>query len=164
MKDQQPLLPKIMWLLFFLGLVFGIAVLGSFAMHHSLDLWDEGWQKPSWTPPSWVFGPLWIILYGMIAISGWLLSIAPPSKQRNDALAYFFFQLFFNFLWSFIFFYFQRPFFGLIDILVLLFLIGMTIKTARPVSKMAALLLAPYFIWTLFAAALNAAMAFKSQI
>ena len=70
-SDKNKLIP----LLGFLALVVGIAVLASFATHHSLEPWYRELKKPAWTPPSWVFPIVWPILYTLIALAGWHLTV-----------------------------------------------------------------------------------------
>lgn len=142
----------------FLTLCFLIAFLGSFATHASLDPWYQDLAKASWNPPAWVFGPVWTILYVMIAVAGWRLYLSPPSTLRRKALLFYAVQLFLNFAWSFLFFYFQSPLLGLIDISLLPLFIGFTIRAAWSISRVSSFLLIPYFLWTLYAFSLNLAI------
>ncbi len=151
---------KGLWLLFFLGLCLGIAALGSWATYPSLDPWYFELKKASWNPPGWVFGPVWTVLYLMIAFAGWQIFLKKKSKQRQRALTFYFIQLALNCLWSFLFFYFHNPYLSMIDLLLLVVMIGLTLRAALPVSRPAALLLTPYFIWILYAATLNAAIVY----
>ena len=151
---------KSLWLLLFLGICFVVATLGSLATYPSLDPWYIGLKKASWNPPAWVFGPVWTLLYLMIAVAGWLIFLAKKSEQRTRALTFYFIQLFLNCLWSFLFFYFQNPFLALIDIILLVIFIGLTLQATLSVSKRASLLLTPYFIWTLYAVTLNGAIVY----
>lgn len=149
---------KIVSLLGFFAICFAIAALGGFATQASLDPWYRNLVKASWNPPAWVFGPVWTILYVMIAVAGWLIFIAKKSDLRNRALVFYSLQLFFNFLWSFLFFYFQNPLLGLIDIVLLVVFLALTLKATWPLSRTAAYLLLPYFLWTLYAFTLNVAI------
>lgn len=153
-SDKNKLIP----LLGFLALVVGIAVLASFATHHSLEPWYRELKKPAWTPPSWVFPIVWPILYTLIALAGWHLYLAEKSSKRTLALTFYFLQLVLNALWSFVFFYFKNPYGGLIILFLLAALISRTVRTAWPVSERASLLLLPYLAWVLFAISLNAAI------
>ena len=139
-------------------LVFSIAYLGGIFTETSVHSWYMGLKKASWNPPSWVFGPAWTLLYIMIAWSGWLIYLRPRSEKRTRALWIYGIQLFLNFLWSFFFFYLQRPILALIDILALLLTIAWTIMIFRPLSRRASLLMFPYFIWVAYAATLNMAI------
>lgn len=142
-------------ILFFL-LCFAVAFLGSVATKTSVDTWYLELNKPSWTPPSWVFGPVWTLLYAMIALSGWLVYERKGAPGRRAALIWYGAQLFLNFIWSFLFFYFRNPFLGMVDIFALAIAIGGYILASWKVSKPASLLFAPYFLWVLYAASLNA--------
>lgn len=149
---------KILSLILFLALCCIIAILGGFATETSLDPWYRDLQKASWNPPAWVFGPVWTVLYCMIAVAGWLIYNSKKSDLRNIAISCYFLQLFLNFSWSFLFFYFQNPLLGFVDIILLVIFLGLTVKTAWHVSRLAAYLLLPYFLWTLYALTLNGAI------
>ena len=114
-------------------------------------------KKASWTPPPWVFGPVWTVLYIMIAIAGWLVYVSPFSKLRNKALILYWIQLGIKFLWSYLFFYLKSPALGFLDILLLLVLTGCAVFVFWRISRAASLLFIPYLIWTLSAATLNGA-------
>ena len=126
----------------------GIGVTGTAAEYQSLD-------QPSWAPPSWLFGPVWTILYVMIAVAGWLVW---RHAGWTPALGVYAVQLVLNAAWTPIFFGFGRPGLALVDIVVLWVLIGATIYLFRPISRTAAWLLVPYWAWVTFATALNAAI------
>lgn len=149
---------KKLWisLIAFILLCLTIEIIGGFWTKESVSSWYPTLIKPSWTPPDWVFGPVWSLLYLMIAISGWLIYQAEHSHQRTIALILFGVQLALNFIWSFLFFSLKSPILGLIDIVLLCLLISLTIVKAWPVRPMASLLLIPYLIWVLYAASLNA--------
>jgi tryptophan-rich sensory protein len=149
-----------LWLLSFLALCFCIAISGSIATQHSVGGWYVTLQKASWTPPTWVFPPVWSILYVMIAVSGWLVFISPKSLQRDRTLLIYFLQLGLNGAWSFLFFYFKSPILSLIDLSLLVVLIEATFRIAWPISKKAVYLLVPYFVWTLYALSLNGAIVY----
>lgn len=155
---------RFFWLLFFLALCFAVAFVGHGATEHSVHSWYLTLNKPSWNPPSWVFGPAWTILYLMIATAGWFIFLTKPSKAKTKALALYFMQLGVNSLWSFSFFYFQSPALGLINILVLELLIGLTLYAAWPISKKAAWLLMPYFLWVFYATTLNTAIFWLNRV
>lgn len=133
-----------------------VEIVGSFWTKETISTWYPTLIKPSWTPPNWIFGPVWSILYIMIAISGWLIYKAKYSHKRSIALKLYVGQLALNFIWSFLFFVLRSPALGLIDILVLCLLIILTIINAWPVHPLASLLLIPYLIWVIYATSLNA--------
>ena len=147
-----------LWISFviFIFLCFNVEIVGSFWTKETVSTWYPTLFKPPWTPPDWVFGPVWTILYIMIGISGWLIYKADYSYQRSIALAFYGGQLVLNFMWSFFFFSLRSPLLGLIDIILLSLLIILTIINAWPVRSLAGMLLIPYLIWVMYAATLNA--------
>lgn len=149
---------KYLWISFviFILLCFIVEFVGSFWIKEPVSTWYPTLAKPSWTPPDWVFGPVWTCLYIMIAVSGWLIYRAEYSHKRTIALMFYGGQLALNFIWSFLFFSLRSPALGLIDIVLLWLLISLTIIKARPVSPLASLLMIPYLVWVTYAASLNA--------
>ncbi len=115
--------------------------------------WYETLDKPPWTPPNWLFGPVWMVLYGMIAVAGWLvwrevgLSLA--------AFAPYVVQLLLNALWSALFFGMRRMRLALYEVALLWLGIAVNIAVFLPIEPGAALLLVPYIVWVTIAAALN---------
>ena len=130
------------------ALIGGLGVAGTSAEYRALE-------QPSWAPPSWLFGPVWTMLYAMIAVVGWLVW---KRTGWSTALTVYAAQLVVNAAWTPIFFGFGQYGLALVDIVVLWFLIGATVWLFRPVSKLAAALLLPYWAWVTFATALNAAI------
>jgi benzodiazapine receptor len=130
------------------ALIGGLGVAGTAAEYGSLD-------QPSWAPPSWLFGPVWTVLYVLIAVSGWLVW---RRTGWSTALTVYAAQLVLNAAWTPIFFGFGRYGLALADIIVLWFLIGATVVLFWRVSRLAAALLLPYWAWVTFATALNAAI------
>jgi tryptophan-rich sensory protein len=122
--------------------------------------WYTSLEKPSFQPPSWVFGPVWTTLYTMMGVSLSLLWHARRSKPdaANPALQLFTIQLLMNLLWSFLFFRWQQPKTAFVEIIILNMVIILTILAAWRVSKVAALLLVPYLLWSMFASILNGAI------
>lgn len=151
---------KKLWisLILFVLLTFLIQVIGGFWTRESITTWYPTLVKPSWNPPSFVFGPVWTVLYVMIAISGWLIYQAEESHKRNTALILYGIQLSLNFIWSFLFFSLRSPGLGMIDIILLCFVLGLTIIKAWSVRPLAALLLIPYLMWVMYATTLNIAI------
>ena len=132
----------------------GIA--GSFFTTKSVDTWYAGINKPVFTPPDWVFAPVWSILYILMGISLFLIwRKGLGSGDAKSAFFIFIFQLLLNSLWSFAFFGLRSPLAGLIVILILWLAILWTIISFRKISLPAALLLIPYTIWVSFATLLN---------
>lgn len=140
----------------FVILCLFVEVIGSYWTRETVSIWYPKLLKPSWTPPDWVFGPVWSLLYIMIAVSGWLIFKAQSSPQRSTALRFYFVQLGLNFIWSFLFFSLRSPLLGLIDIVLLCLMVMLTIMNAWQVRRSAAFLLIPYLLWIIYAASVNA--------
>ena len=125
----------------------------------SIDLWYRNLHKGSWTPPAWVFGPAWTLLYILMTISVWMIHCTKPKKsKRRTAYSLFFSQLLANALWSFLFFKLHMPGWALIDLGILILLIFATSICFFCIHRIAALLLLPYLMWTIYAFSLNAAI------
>lgn len=128
---------------------------------NAIPTWYVALNKPFFSPPNWIFGPVWTTLYLMMGISLfliWTKKFKKKNKNQNKALKYFFIQLFLNFIWSILFFGLHSPVLGLIDIAALWIMIVLTIKVFYPISKIAAYLLIPYLLWVSFASILNLAI------
>lgn len=117
--------------------------------------WYQALERPFFTPPDWLFGPVWTVLYLAMMVAAWRVLGLQPSRPRHRAMTLFYLQLGFNALWSIAFFTLQSPPFGLIVIAVLLALILATIVAFRPLDRIAAWLMVPYAIWVAYASALN---------
>jgi benzodiazapine receptor len=142
--------------LFYLA-CFLAAGLGSLFTMISLGSWYTALAKPSWNPPSWVFGPVWTVLYAMMAVAGWLVWRRGGAAIR-PALRWFAVQLVLNVGWSAVFFGLQMPGPAFAEILVLWIAIAATLRTSWRVSRPAGILLVPYLLWVSFAAVLNFAI------
>ncbi len=133
-----------------------IGFLAGIATQSSVNTWYTTIAKPSFTPPNWLFGPVWTVLYVLMGISaGIVWSRGLHHIWVKTALYHFVFQLLFNALWSIVFFSLQQILWALLVIVALLILIVLTIKWFKVVNKTAAYLLIPYLLWVIFAAALN---------
>lgn len=143
--NLQSILGAVAWC----AITFGAAALGARSMPGE---WYRELQKPSWTPPGWVFGPVWSILYLMMAAAAWLVW---RKAGLSTALALFLVQLALNALWSYLFFGVQRPDLAFIDILALWAMILATIISFWKITPLAGALLIPYIVWVSFASALN---------
>ena len=117
--------------------------------------WYAQLAKPSWTPPPWLFGPAWTVLYLLMAVSGWLLWRGREQPEARRALAAFVVQLLLNLAWTPVFFGLHAPGAALAVILVLVAAIAATMALADRASRAAAVLLVPYLGWVCFATALN---------
>ncbi len=125
----------------------------------AIPSWYAALNKPSFTPPSAVFAPVWTVLYLLMAFSLFLVWRAGRDEaRRKRALSIFALQLVLNTLWSILFFGLRSPLAGLADIAALWIMILLTIRLFSRISKIAAWLLVPYFLWVSFAALLNASI------
>jgi len=111
--------------------------------------------RPAWAPPGWVFGPVWTLLYIMMAVSAWLVWREKGHTGRRIALLIYGAQLLLNALWSWIFFVWQQGALAFIECLLLALAILLTIHFFRKVDSRAAWLLLPYFLWVCFATVLT---------
>ena len=147
---------KALYILIAVALCLLIGFLSSFATQSSVNTWYTTLNKPSFNPPNSVFAPVWTILYVLMGVAaGIVWSKGFHHIWVKTALYHFGFQLLFNALWSIVFFGFRSPEWAMFVILILLALIGVTFKWFKVVSKLAAYLLIPYFLWVAFAAVLN---------
>jgi len=117
--------------------------------------WYASLAKPSWTPPNWLFGPVWTVLYIMIAVAGWLVW---REAGWSAPLVFWGAQLILNTAWSVIMFGAHKIGWALADLVLLWLAIVGFIVTAWPISSTAALLFVPYLAWASFAGALNFAV------
>ena len=115
-------------------------------------------SQPDWAPPPWLFGPVWTVLYAMMAVSAWLIWRAGGFRGNRNALLLFFLQLTFNALWSWLFFAWQLGAAAFADIILLWLLIVATLVSFWRVNRLAGALLVPYLLWVSFASALNYAL------
>lgn len=141
-------LPRFLFAVAAVAIVGGLAAGSAGQTYRALEL-------PPFAPPSWLFGPVWTVLYVMIAVAGWLVW---RESGWNRALTLWSVQLVLNLAWTPLFF--SAGWYGaaLVDIVVLLVLVAMTVVAAARSSRLAAALLVPYLAWVGFATALNAAI------
>lgn len=124
----------------------------------SIKGWYQSLNKPSFNPPNWIFGPVWTLLYLLMGISLYLVWNQKNNPKIKTALIFFAIQLMLNSLWSIIFFSLHLPSLAFLEIIILLIFIILTIIKFLPISKTAAYLLIPYFLWVSFASILNLAI------
>lgn len=149
----------------FIKLAFAAAIplvvggLSGFVTAQGVQSWYPTLIKPSFNPPSWVFGPVWTLLYLMMGIASVLvLQKGWESGAVKAALAFFAIQLILNGLWSVLFFGMRMPGLAFLEILVLWVAIGVTLVLFWRVTPVAGMLLLPYQAWVTFAAVLNGAI------
>lgn len=122
----------------------------------SIPTWYQTLNKPSFSPPNWVFGPAWTILYFLMGVSLYLVwAKGLKNKKVKTGVKFFSIQLVLNFLWSIFFFGLHSPILGMIDIALLWIAILITIIKFYEISKSASYILIPYLLWVSFASVLN---------
>ncbi|KKS02710.1 MAG: hypothetical protein UU64_C0011G0033 [candidate division WWE3 bacterium GW2011_GWF2_41_45] len=135
---------------------FAAAALGSYFTTPNINTWYASLNKPFFNPPNWIFGPMWSILYILMAVALYLVWKKEYAQQeKSKALILYAIQLTLNTLWSVIFFGMKEPAIALADIAILELVIILTAKSFKKFSPMAGKLLIPYIMWVGFAAILN---------
>lgn len=134
---------------------FGAAALGARFLPGP---WYQAIAKPAWTPPAAVFGPVWTVLYAVMAVAAWRVWRRAGLAAGAGALALFGVQLTLNAAWSWLFFGLHRPGWAVVEILLLWAAIAATAIAFRRHDAIAAVLLLPYLGWVGFAAVLNVAI------
>jgi translocator protein len=142
-------------LLIFVGICFAVGASGSVFTASSVKTLYPGLLKPAGTPPSWVFGPAWSLLYLLMGTAAWLVWRQRSHEDVWLALALFMAQLILNGLWSFIFFGLRRPGAALVEIILLLATIAMTATRFAEFSRLVFWPMTPYAGWLLYASYLT---------
>lgn len=150
------------------GLGLAVFIILSFAAAGIGGLWTApstapgGWyyqiEKPSWTPPSWLFGPVWTALYLAMAVAAWLVWRRGGWEARGGALTLWAAQLVLNAIWSGLFFGLHSPGLAMAEIVLLWIAILLTLLAFFRVSRPAGWLMVPYLLWVSFASMLNFAV------
>lgn len=133
---------------------FLIGFTASYFQKDAIETWYPYLDKPDLTPPNIVFPIAWSIIYLCMGISIGLILISNALKKK-ELTSLFIIQLLLNFAWSILFFYFQNPLLGLIDILLLDLCVTVYAIRSYPVKKVSSILFLPYIIWIYFATYLN---------
>lgn len=141
-------LPVVIWIV----ISFLPALVGSYFKPGD---WYQELTKPEWTPPGWLFGPVWSILYLSMGIAASIVWNSKRSHRIDIPITVFIIQLVINALWSWIFFGKHTLLYSVIDITLLLIFIIITIFLFYKVNKKAGLILIPYLLWVSFATVLN---------
>ncbi len=143
---------KFVSLFLFLITTFSASFIGGITTFKFKEPWYSTLVKPSFNPPDWLFGPVWTILYILMAIAIWNVWI----KSKNINLVYLYFiHLFFNTTWSVVFFGFNQIELALINLIVLILFIVILFLKYKVICKLSAYLMIPYFLWCSFALLLN---------
>ena len=146
---------QIFGLVAWLVLCFGASAIGSSFTMPEIDGWFATLEKPSFNPPNWLFGPVWGVLFLLMAVSAWLVWRRFGFARAPAAMLVFFVQLIANVMWSILFFGLHSPSMAFYWICVLWSLIFSTIMLFWKKSSLAGTLLIPYLAWVTFAGLLN---------
>ena len=131
-----------------------VGAVGGWATATSVTTWYPNLSQPAFTPPAYVFGPVWTTLYILMGISwGMTWQVKHPLKKRAQYL--FVSQLILNGAWSFIFFSFHLLLWALVDLVLILVLLSWTMATFWKIRPLSAYLLVPYWLWGIFAFAIS---------
>lgn len=136
---------------------FAASFVGARASIAAKDFYGQLVQ-PDWAPPAWLFGPVWTLLFTLMAIAAWLVWRQGGLRQNRIALSLYVVQLMLNALWSWLFFAWQNGSVAFVEILILACAIAATLVAFWRVRPLAAILLVPYLLWVSFAAVLNYAL------
>jgi tryptophan-rich sensory protein len=145
---SHPRLALVGWL----ALCFAASVTGVFV---STNGWYAELHKPAWNPPAWIFGPVWTLLYVLMAVAAWLVWREGGWTKQFRPLGLFLLQWLLNALWTPLFFGLHRSGLALAEIVALWLVLAATVAAFWRVRKVAGVLLVPYLAWVTFAAALN---------
>lgn len=138
-------------------LSLGIGLISSIVTKSAIPNWYENLEKPFFSPPNWVFGPVWTFLYILMGIAiGRVWFFGRRHLWGKTAIYHFLSQLILNGLWSLVFFGLRNPSLSMVVIVILWILIQRTIFWFRLVDKKASIMLYPYIVWVSFASILNA--------
>ena len=147
---------KILSFAIFALVTYSASAIGGIATLGFKEPWYSLLIKPSFNPPSWIFGPVWTTLYLMMTIAIWNFW---HSKKRSMKVVYIYFiQLIFNTTWSIVFFIFHKIFLAIVVLLILIFLIINLIFRFKRVNLISYYLMVPYLLWCLYALLLNASL------
>lgn len=149
-----PSTQRILGLAAWLAITFAAATIGAAASVRSAEFYTA-LEQPAWAPPPAVFGPVWSMLYALMAIAAWLVWERRGSVDVRVAISLFIVQLAANALWSWLFFAWHLGGAAFVEILVLWVLIAATAVSFWRVRPLAGVLLVPYLLWVSFAAFLN---------
>ena len=148
---------KYLSLFLILLITFIASVIGGFTTASFKDPWYSEIILPSFNPPSWVFGPVWTILYAFMSVAAW--STWQKTLDKKILLIYFV-HLFFNAIWSIIFFGFHEIGLALIDLIIIIFFIILLVKIYFRENLISFYLIIPYFLWSSYALILNTSIYF----
>ena len=143
---------KYLSLILIVLITFVASAIGGFVTSIYKEPWYSQIIQPSFSPPSWVFGPVWTSLYIMMSISIWIHWV---SKKDIKTLKIYFAHIFFNGIWSIIFFGFHQILLAFFNLLIILFFILWLVNIYYKENKLSFLLMIPYLVWSIYALLLN---------
>ena len=138
--------------LFIVLITFSASAMGGFVTTSFKEPWYSQIIQPSFSPPSWVFGPVWTTLYFLMSLSIWLFWINFKNKK---VLYIYFVHIFFNAIWSIIFFGFHQIFLALLNLIIILIFIIWLMNIYYKTYRLSFLLMLPYLLWSTYALILN---------
>ena len=147
---------KYLSLVLILLITFVASAIGGFTTASFKEPWYSEIILPSFNPPSWVFGPVWTMLYILMSIAIWRIWIKFFDRR---ILNIYFYHLFFNAMWSIIFFGFHQIELALLNLVIILIFIIILMRIYFYKDKLSFLFMAPYFLWSSFAFVLNTSIA-----
>ncbi|MDI6851650.1 MAG: tryptophan-rich sensory protein [bacterium] len=151
-------MPKGLKLLISVAIPLLVGFIGSLFTSSSVNTWYKEINRPSFTPPSWLFAPAWTLLFILMGLAFYYVWLNNFGHNRTLVIGIFALQLVLNLLWSLLFFGLRSPLTALIEIVVLWFVILLNIILFFRVSRVAGYLLVPYLLWVTFATVINLAI------
>jgi benzodiazapine receptor len=156
-QKENELTDRTRWigLVICIAICLGAGALGAIATTPEIEGWYRTLTKPSWNPPDWIFGPVWTMLYILMAVAAWLVWRPAGIASAATPLMLFAVQLVLNIAWSWIFFGLHQPGWAFGEIVLLWLAIVATTAAFFRSSKIAGWMMLPYLAWVSFAAVLN---------
>lgn len=139
-----------------IGFLVATFIVAAFGAQFTPGEWYAGLIKPSFNPPNWIFGPVWSVLYAMMAVAAWF--VWRETQTLGKPIILWFAQLVLNATWSWLFFGLERPDLAAVEIIFLLGVIIVLTATFFRINRLAGWLLVPYVAWVSFASILNIAL------
>ena len=149
---------KFLSFIFFAIITFSASFIGAIVTFASKEPWYSELSKPVFTPPDWVFGPVWTLLYLSMTIAIW--SVWNKNFRNLNIIYIYFIHLFFNTTWSIIFFGLNNLILSLINLVILILFIIILILKFKEISKLSFYLMIPYLVWCCFALILNSTLVY----
>jgi tryptophan-rich sensory protein len=146
---------SLLMLLLFVILVAAVAAIGGYVTAPAIDAWYGQLNKPAWTPPDALFGPVWAVLYLLMALAAWLIWRQQDSDAVTLLPSLWLLQLGLNLGWSLIFFGLRNPGLAMVELILLWSAVLATTYLFYQARRLAGLLMLPYLLWVTFAGALN---------